>query len=91
MKKSADSLTLVMVGAKLPLENEKETFMIMHQPAGQVSQTTKDLVHCSFGVLFHVLKPYLFYLIPSYIDMLYSFWLLFSLLSLITIVNIEKP
>lgn len=63
MKKSADSLTLVMVGAKLPLENEKETFMIMHQPAGQVSQTTKDLVHLSFGVLFHVLKLYPFYLI----------------------------
>lgn len=73
MKKSAGSLTLVMVGAKLPLENEKETFMIMHQPAGQVSQTTKDLVLCSFGVLFHVLKLYSFYLITSHLDMLYLF------------------
>lgn len=73
MKKSADSLSLVMVDAKLPLENEKETFMITHQRAGRVSQTTKDLLHCSFGVLFHVLKLYPFYLITSRLDMLRLF------------------
>lgn len=72
MKKSADSLSLVMVDAKLPLENEKETFMITHQRAGRVSQTTKDL-HCGFGVLFHVLKLYPFYLITSRLDMLRLF------------------
>lgn len=73
MKKGADSLSLVMVDAKLPLENEKETFMIMHQWVGWVSQTMKDLVHCSFAVLFHVLKLYPFYLITSHLDMLRLF------------------